>query len=199
MGGDWACQGIPEKGIRHREDTMLLVASEPARDRHAGLAEPLHGKVGVGNRARTGGQNRGGGVALLHLKQEAYGGGAASLRPKRMVGGDDALAHGRAFRRGRMQGPDEDGTAEFEHGQKIVIEHHENLQTEFLLKRSHDDPDVQVPDGPESNSCRFRQKLISVIISEKNIDTFFYICYNFLIDFQTLRIRNLFPCTACQL
>lgn len=61
MGGDGACQGIPEKGIRHTEDTMLLVAPEPARDRHAGLAEPLHGKVGVGNLAQTGGQSQGGG------------------------------------------------------------------------------------------------------------------------------------------
>lgn len=66
-------------------------------------------------------------MALLHLKQEACGGGAASLRPERMVGGDDALALGRAFRRGRMQGSDEDIPAEFEHGQKIVIEHYENL------------------------------------------------------------------------
>ena len=69
-----------------------------------------------------------------------------------------------------------DGSAEFEHGQKILIEHHERLQTGFLLKGSHDDPDVQVPDGSESNSYRFRQKLISVVgevqrrvVSRKNL------------------------------
>ena len=42
-----------------REDTMLLVTPDPARDSHAGLAESLHGKMGVGNRAWTGGQNQG--------------------------------------------------------------------------------------------------------------------------------------------
>lgn len=77
-------------------------------------------------------------MELLHLKQEHDG------------GGDDALAFGRVFRRRRRQGADEDCPAEFEYGQKIVIEHYEKLQTGFFLKGS---PDAL--DEPESNSYRF--------------------------------------------